>query len=116
MAADDRHASNAPRASQPSFTCPPWCRGCGPNDPLHRSAPVTVGREGTGWLSLHLVVDRFLGRQPWLRLDATRYGATQTVVLSAAQAAQVIEELTSGVEAMCTTSGGQRGGSGRTDG
>ncbi|MGW0434679.1 precorrin-4 C11-methyltransferase [Micromonospora sp. NPDC003197] len=83
---------------------------------MHRSEAVTVGREGAGWLSLQLIIDRFRRREPWLKVDATRYGATQTVLLSATQAARMIEELTYGVEAIQMMSDGQRDQSGSTDG
>ena len=103
-------------AMRPLFACPAWCRGCGPNDPMHRSEAVTVGREAAGWLSLQLIVDRFRRREPRLKIDATRYGASQTVLLSATQAARVIEELTHGIEAIQRMSHGRRDGSGSTDG
>ena len=80
--------------------CPAWCRGCGPDDPLHRSELTTIGREGTGWMSVQLIVDRFLGRGPMLRVDTTRYGSTQTALLSDAQASRLIAVLTRGRDTM----------------
>ncbi|MEU8376891.1 precorrin-4 C11-methyltransferase [Micromonospora sp. NPDC048894] len=74
--------------------CPVWCRGCGPNDPMHRGFLATVGRERTGWVSLQLLVDRFIRREPSIKLDATRYGGTQAVLLSSGQVDRLIEELT----------------------
>jgi hypothetical protein len=80
--------------------CPAWCRGCGPDDPLHRSDLATIGREGTGWMSVQLIVDRFIGRGPVLRVDTTRYGSTQTALLSEAHANRLIKVLTQGRDAM----------------
>ncbi|MFJ6951610.1 precorrin-4 C11-methyltransferase [Micromonospora aurantiaca (nom. illeg.)] len=77
-----------------SFACPGWCRGCGPNDPMHRGFIATIGRERTGWVSLQLLIDRFARRDLAVKLDATRHGATQTVLLSAAQLDRLIDELT----------------------
>lgn len=74
--------------------CPVWCRGCGPNDPMHRGFLATVGRERTGWVSLQLLVDRFVRREAAIKLDATRYGATQAVLLSLGQVDRLIDELT----------------------
>ncbi|MET7467562.1 hypothetical protein ABZS35_02335 [Micromonospora sp. NPDC005599] len=80
--------------SIPSSACPGWCRGCGPNDPVHRGFLATIGRERTGWVSLQLLVDRFARRDLAVKLDATRYGATQTVLLSEAHLDRLIDELT----------------------
>lgn len=77
-----------------STSCPGWCRGCGPNDPMHRGFIATIGRERTGWVSLQLLIDRFARRDLAVKLDATRYGATQTVLLSAVQLDRLIDELT----------------------
>ncbi|WP_435233166.1 precorrin-4 C11-methyltransferase [Micromonospora aurantiaca (nom. illeg.)] len=77
-----------------SAACPAWCRGCGPNDPMHRGFLATIGRERTGWVSLQLLIDRFARRDLAVKLDATRYGATQTVLLSAVQLDRLIDELT----------------------
>ncbi|MFG3697058.1 precorrin-4 C11-methyltransferase [Micromonospora sp. NPDC047620] len=83
-----------PSSSIVSVVCPVWCRGCGPNDPMHRGFPTTIGRERTGWVSLQLLIDRFARRDLAVKLDATRYGATQTVLLSPAQVDRLIDELT----------------------
>ncbi|WP_435588398.1 precorrin-4 C11-methyltransferase [Micromonospora chalcea] len=83
-----------------SVPCPGWCRGCGPNDPMHRGFIATIGRERTGWVSLQLLIDRFARRDLAVKLDATRYGATQTVLLSAAQLDRLIDELTRAREVM----------------
>ncbi|MCT2280439.1 precorrin-4 C11-methyltransferase [Micromonospora chalcea] len=82
------------RPAVTSAACPEWCRGCGPNDPMHRGFIATIGRERTGWVSLQLLIDRFARRDLAVKLDATRYGATQTVLLSAAQLERLIDELT----------------------
>ncbi|MFG2008984.1 precorrin-4 C11-methyltransferase [Micromonospora sp. NPDC048868] len=74
--------------------CPMWCRGCGPNDPMHRGLPSTIGRERTGWVTVQLLVDRFERRDLAIKLDATRYGATQTVLMSPEQMDRLIDELT----------------------
>ncbi|MEU4778505.1 precorrin-4 C11-methyltransferase [Micromonospora sp. NPDC023633] len=83
-----------PTSSIVPVVCPVWCRGCGPNDPMHRGFLSTVGRERTGWVSVQLLVDRFARRDLAVKLDATRYGATQTVLLSPAQVDRLIDELT----------------------
>jgi hypothetical protein len=90
--------------------CPAWCRGCGPDDPMHRSELLTVGREGGGWVSLRLVLDRFRRREPMMRLDATRDGATQTVMLSVDQVGRLLLELARGQEALRDTEAGRFGG------
>ena len=100
--------------SVPSVTCPRWCRGCGPNDPMHRGFIATIGRERTGWISLQLLIDRFARRDLAVKLDATRYGATQTVLLSAAQLDRLIDELTHARHVMRAPVGqGQRTGEAR---
>lgn len=83
-----------PPSSAAPVVCPVWCRGCGPNDPMHRGLLATIGRERTGWVSVQLLVDRFARRDLAVKLDATRYDATQAVLLSAAQVDRLIEELT----------------------
>ncbi|MFI7608956.1 hypothetical protein ACIBTV_28105 [Micromonospora sp. NPDC049366] len=75
-------------------SCPDWCRGCGPNDPMHRGLLATIGSEGGGWVSLQLLLDRFRRRDPVVKVDATRSGATRSVVLSRAQLDRLIYELT----------------------
>jgi hypothetical protein len=87
-----------------SGECPSWCRGCGPDDPLHRSEMVTIGREGTGWMTVHLIRDRFAGRDAMLRVDTTRYGSTQTALLSEAHASRLIVALTRGRDALAASS------------
>ncbi|MGX1614793.1 hypothetical protein ACWIF8_12960 [Micromonospora chalcea] len=74
--------------------CPRWCRSCGPHDPIHRSFLATIGREHTGWISTRLLLDRFERRDLAVKLDATRSGATQSVLLSLAQLDRLIYELT----------------------
>ncbi|MEU0155504.1 precorrin-4 C11-methyltransferase [Micromonospora fulviviridis] len=97
-----------------SVACPGWCRGCGPNDPMHRGFIATIGRERTGWVSLQLLIDRFARRDLAVKLDATRYGATQTVLLSAAQLDRLIDELTRAREVMrAPVRQGHRTGEGR---
>ncbi|MET8359342.1 precorrin-4 C11-methyltransferase [Micromonospora sp. NPDC005171] len=61
---------------------------------MHRGLLATIGRERTGWISVQLLVDRFARRDLAVKLDATRYGATQTVLLSPAQVDRLIDELT----------------------
>lgn len=92
--------TESPPPSVQSVACPGWCRGCGPNDPMHRGFIATVGRERTGWVSLQLLIDRFARRDLAVKLDATRYGATQTVLLSSAQLDRLIDELTRAREVM----------------
>ncbi|WP_091615626.1 precorrin-4 C11-methyltransferase [Micromonospora mirobrigensis] len=67
---------------------------------MHRGFIATIGRERTGWVSLQLLIDRFARRDLAVKLDATRYGATQTVLLSAAQLDRLIDELTRAREVM----------------
>ena len=91
--------------------CPVWCRGCGPNDPMHRGLLSTIGRERTGWVTVQLVVDRFARRDLAVKLDATRYGATQTVLLSPAQVDRLIDELVyAQMEMLTPADGGERAG------
>jgi hypothetical protein len=98
------------RGRWPLAVCPAWCLGCGPNDPMHHSELLTVGREGGGWVSLRLTLDRFRRREPMLRLDATRDGATQTVVLSVDQVGRLLLELARGQEALRDTEANRFGG------
>ncbi|RBQ10968.1 precorrin-4 C11-methyltransferase [Micromonospora sp. LHW51205] len=67
---------------------------------MHCGFIATIGRERTGWVSLQLLIDRFARRDLAVKLDATRYGATQTVLLSAAQLDRLIDELTCAREVM----------------
>ena len=91
---EGRPMTDSASPSVPSVACPGWCRGCGPSDPMHRGFVATIGRERTGWISLQLLIDRFARRDLAVKLDATRYGATQTVLLSAVQLDRLIDELT----------------------
>ncbi|SCF07902.1 hypothetical protein GA0070562_5910 [Micromonospora tulbaghiae] len=97
---EGRPMTDSAAPSVPSVVCPGWCRGCGPSDPMHRGFIATIGRERTGWVSLQLLIDRFARRDLAVKLDATRYGATQTVLLSAAQLDRLIDELTRAREVM----------------
>ncbi|MFG1775238.1 precorrin-4 C11-methyltransferase [Micromonospora sp. NPDC049048] len=83
-----------PLSSIEPVVCPMWCRGCGPNDPMHRGLPSTIGRERTGWVTVQLLVDRFSRRDLAVKLDATRDGATQTVLMSPVQVDRLVDELT----------------------
>ncbi|GGM49887.1 hypothetical protein GCM10011608_38470 [Micromonospora sonchi] len=74
--------------------CPDWCRGCGPDDPMHRGLLATVGTERGGWVSVQLLLDRFRRREPVVKVDATRSGATESVLLSPVQLDRLIYELT----------------------
>ncbi|MFV2099796.1 precorrin-4 C11-methyltransferase [Micromonospora sp. LOL_024] len=80
---------------------------------MHRGLLATVGREQTGWVSLQLLVDRFARRDLAVKLDATRYGATQAVLLSATQVDRLIEELTHARRVMLAPLG-RRGQTGET--
>lgn len=77
----------------PEVECPSWCRGCGPYDPLHRGLLATVGRESSGWISVGLLLERFGRREVTARLDATRFGTTQVVVMTKPQLERLIGEL-----------------------
>ncbi|WP_167667093.1 precorrin-4 C11-methyltransferase [Micromonospora narathiwatensis] len=55
---------------------------------------ATIGRERTGWISLQLLLDRFARRDLAVKLDATRNGATQSILLSRVQLDRLIYELT----------------------
>lgn len=94
-----------PSSSAAPVVCPVWCRGCGPNDPMHRGLLATIGRERTGWVSVQLLVDRFARRDLAVKLDATRYGATQAVLLTPVQVDRLIEELTHARQAMQAAAG-----------
>lgn len=88
---------------QGQVQCPAWCRGCTENDPMHRSEIDTVGREASGWVSFELALDRFARRELMLKIHATRDGATQTVLLTEAQADRLIRRLTQVHHAMRLT-------------
>lgn len=64
-----------PPSSAAPVVCPVWCRGCGPNDPMHRGLLATIGRERTGWVSVQLLVDRFARRD--LASSSTRPATTR---------------------------------------
>ena len=51
-------------------------------------------------MSVQLIVDRFLGRGPALRVDTTRFGSTQSALLSDTQVSRLIVALTRGRETM----------------
>ncbi|WP_341717673.1 hypothetical protein QQG74_28180 [Micromonospora sp. FIMYZ51] len=95
MGAADRPAG-ARRATVAAadVACPDWCRGCGPNDPMHRGLLATVGTERSGWVSVQLLLDRFRRRDAVVRVDASRSGATESVLLSRVQLDRLIYELT----------------------
>ncbi|WP_405100777.1 hypothetical protein [Micromonospora sp. NBC_01412] len=95
-------AENGRAASTMPGTCPQWCRGCGPNDPMHRGFLAAIGRERTGWISVQLLLDRFARRDLAVKLDATRNGAAQSVLLTRIQLDRLIYELTYARLAMMT--------------
>ncbi|WP_225855208.1 precorrin-4 C11-methyltransferase [Micromonospora noduli] len=110
-----REGAAIPERPSPSsiapVVCPVWCRGCGPNDPMHRGLLSTIGRERTGWVTVQLVVDRFARRDLAVKLEATRYGATQTVLLSSAQVDRLIDELVyAQLEMLPRADGGEQAG------
>ncbi|MGC4808426.1 precorrin-4 C11-methyltransferase [Micromonospora sp. DT233] len=72
---------------------------------MHRGLLATIGRERTGWVSVQLLVDRFARRDLAVKLGATRYGATQSVLLLPGQVDRLIEELTYARELMRPTAG-----------
>ncbi|MEV1159074.1 precorrin-4 C11-methyltransferase [Micromonospora chokoriensis] len=78
---------------------------------MHRGLLTTIGRERTGWVTVQLVVDRFARRDLAVKLDATRYGATQTVLLSCAQVDRLIDELVyAQLEMLTPADGGEQAG------
>ncbi|WP_247680187.1 precorrin-4 C11-methyltransferase [Micromonospora sp. C97] len=78
---------------------------------MHRGLLSTIGRERTGWVTVQLIVDRFARRDLAVKLDATRYGATQTVLLSPAQVDRLIDELVyAHLEMLPPAVGGERTG------
>ncbi|MFI6227187.1 hypothetical protein ACIBCR_07680 [Micromonospora echinospora] len=94
MAKDEPLVPFRREAVAPNVECPSWCRGCGPYDPLHRGLLATVGRESGGWISVELLLERFGRREMTARLDSTRFGTTQVVVLTSKQLGHLIGELT----------------------
>ncbi|WP_431883458.1 hypothetical protein [Micromonospora gifhornensis] len=93
MGASDEPTNARTRNTAAEAACPDWCRGCGPNDPMHRGLLATIGSEGGGWVSLQLLLDRFRRRDPVVKVDATRSGATRSVLLSQRQLDRLIYEL-----------------------
>ncbi|MBB5115451.1 hypothetical protein FHU28_005290 [Micromonospora echinospora] len=85
---------NGMRSVTGALGCPAWCRGCGPNDPMHRGFLATVGHERTGWVNVQMLLDRFARRDLVVKLDATRNGATQAVLLDRIRLDRLIYELT----------------------
>ncbi|RKN26933.1 precorrin-4 C11-methyltransferase [Micromonospora musae] len=61
---------------------------------MHRCLMATVGRERTGWVSVQLLLDRFARRDLAVKLDTTRNGATQSILLDRIQLDRLIYELT----------------------
>ncbi|WP_432902012.1 precorrin-4 C11-methyltransferase [Micromonospora matsumotoense] len=64
-------------------------------------------------MSLQLLIDRFTRRDPAIKLDATHFGTTQTVLLSLNHVDWLIEELTHARHAM-QAQAGRRGRTGET--
>ncbi|MEV6811091.1 hypothetical protein [Micromonospora sp. NPDC051296] len=93
MSDSDGPTGIRPTEATDEASCPDWCRGCGPNDPMHRRLLATIGSERSGWVSVQLLLDRFRRREPVVKVDATRDGATQSVLLSRAQLDRLIYEL-----------------------
>ncbi|MEU8088572.1 precorrin-4 C11-methyltransferase [Micromonospora sp. NPDC049101] len=78
---------------------------------MHRGFLATIGRERTGWVTVQLLADRFARRDLAVKLDATRQGATQTVLLSPTQVDRLIDELTHArLEMLATADGHKRAG------
>ncbi|MGW0501458.1 hypothetical protein [Micromonospora sp. NPDC003241] len=94
MGASDEPTNARTRNTADEVSCPDWCRGCGPNDPMHRGLLATIGSEGGGWVSLQLLLDRFRRREPAVKVSATRSGGTESVLLSRVQLDRLIYELT----------------------
>ncbi|MEU3457644.1 precorrin-4 C11-methyltransferase [Micromonospora sp. NPDC006766] len=61
---------------------------------MHRGLIATIGREPNGWISVQLLLDRFARRDLAVKLDTTRDGATQSILLSRTQLDRLIYELT----------------------
>lgn len=61
---------------------------------MHRGLATTIGRERTGWIAVQLLLDRFARRDLAVKLDATRNGATQSILLTRLQLDRLIYELT----------------------
>ncbi|BCJ60139.1 precorrin-4 C11-methyltransferase [Micromonospora endophytica] len=61
---------------------------------MHRGLLATIGTERGGWVSVQLLLDRFRRREPVVKVDATRSGGTESVLLSRVQLDRLIYELT----------------------
>ncbi|MEW2473552.1 hypothetical protein AB0875_07120 [Micromonospora gifhornensis] len=94
MATNDEPTGTRPARAANDAECPDWCRGCGPNDPMHRGLLATIGSERGGWVTLQLLLDRFRRRDPVVKVDATRSGGPESVLLSRVQLDRLIYELT----------------------
>ncbi|MFG1678211.1 hypothetical protein [Micromonospora sp. NPDC049282] len=94
MTEPKKEPENVIRSLTGTVECPAWCRGCGPNDPMHRGFLATVGQERTGWVSVQMLLDRFARRDLVVKLDATRNGAPQPVLLDRIRLDRLIYELT----------------------
>lgn len=103
------------RVSQPD-ECPPWCVGCRPNDSTHRSRVTTIGREGAGWISAYLVADRGAGDEPVLRIQVTRFGSSERVMLTSEQTTRLIRELIRLPDPVRNQFGDDQASGGRTGG
>ncbi|ATO17100.1 precorrin-4 C11-methyltransferase [Micromonospora sp. WMMA2032] len=60
---------------------------------MHRGFLATVGQERTGWVSVQMLLDRFARRDLVVKLDATRNGSTQPVLLDRIRLDRLIYEL-----------------------
>ncbi|PTA47967.1 precorrin-4 C11-methyltransferase [Micromonospora sp. RP3T] len=61
---------------------------------MHRGFLATVGQERTGWVSVQMLLDRFGRRDLVVKLDATRDGVIQPVLLDQIRLDRLIYELT----------------------
>ncbi|WFE42465.1 precorrin-4 C11-methyltransferase [Micromonospora sp. WMMD998] len=61
---------------------------------MHRGFLATVGQERTGWVSVQMLLDRFGRRDLAVKLDATRDGVIQPVLLDRIRLDRLIYELT----------------------
>lgn len=94
MTEHDQSSGRVPYAGRVSRDlCPFWCQGCVLADRRHRSRPATIGREGSGWITVQLIADRGAAHAPLLKVDVTRYGSTETVLLTFAQTGRLIAEI-----------------------
>ncbi|MGX7669121.1 hypothetical protein [Plantactinospora sp. DSM 117369] len=90
---DQNHRGDPDAGTGSGDACPVWCQGCVSTDTKHRSRLATVGREGSGWLSVQLVADRGAAHAPLLKVGVTRYGSTETVLLTFAQTGRILSEI-----------------------